>query len=116
MYQALDPRICKERKFNTNFDKILSKNLLEKLNQTLVSSAPETLPLPDGNADIPTVVGYASLSLEENVDIIVTQILVELEKINSEAKKVRFAGFSTFLLQLLSDPTYEINDPHVQVR
>ena len=56
--------------------------------------------------------GYASLSVEENVQIIVPQILSHLEEIRADQKQQRTSDFPTFLLSLLNNPKYAIEDPY----
>ena len=56
--------------------------------------------------------GYASLSVEENVQIIVLQILSHLDEIRADQKQQRTSDFPTFLLSLLNNQKYDIENPY----
>ena len=56
--------------------------------------------------------GYASLSVEENVQIIVPQILSHLDEIRADQKQQRTSDFPTFLLSLLNNSKYDIEKPY----
>lgn len=63
---------------------------------------------------LPKIFGYASLSVSENVKIIVPQIVSEIQKLDNINKKMRTPDLPTFLVDLFSDPTYKIEDPYIE--
>lgn len=88
---------------NLTFDEYFDEN--EEIRAKYENSHEETLP---------KIFGYASLSVSENVGIIVPQIVSEIQKLENINKKMRTSDLPTFLVDLFSDPTYKIQDPYVE--
>ena len=88
---------------NLTFDEYFEEN--EEIRAKYENSHEETFP---------KIFGYASLSVSENVEIIVPQIVSEIQKLENINKKMRTSDLPTFLVDLFSDPTYKIQDPYVE--